>query len=253
MKSLSRLLLCLSLIAIPSVQAAEKARPKTTAAKSTNAKTAASKARAAKTSVAKASALPAIPDATEMVVDPTPQAARILNWVTGAADNKALPYVVLDKAAARIWLYDGKGKRIADAPVLVGIALGDDATPGVGAKSLAEIGPAEKTTPAGRFLAKFGVAAGKTRVLWVDYATSVALHTIPPGNPKEKRVDRMLSPDIADNRITFGCINVPKAFYAKVGPLFRKKGGYVYILPDAKPIEEVFPQLHAYPAVVDAA
>lgn len=253
MKSLSRLLLCLSLIAIPSVQAAEKARPKTTAAKSTNAKTAASKARAAKTSVAKASALPAIPDATEMVVDPTPQAARILNWVTGAADNKALPYVVLDKAAARIWLYDGKGKRIADAPVLVGIALGDDATPGVGAKSLAEIGPAEKTTPAGRFLAKFGVAAGKTRVLWVDYATSVALHTIPPGNPKEKRVDRMLSPDIADNRITFGCINVPKSFYAKVGPLFRKKGGYVYILPDAKPIEEVFPQLHAYPAVVDAA
>ncbi|MEA3390264.1 L,D-transpeptidase [Sphingobium sp. CCH11-B1] len=253
MKSLSRLLLCLSLIAIPSVQAAEKARPKTTAAKSTNAKTPASKARAAKTSVAKASALPAIPDATEMVVDPTPQAARILNWVTGAADNKALPYVVLDKAAARIWLYDGKGKRIADAPVLVGIALGDDATPGVGAKSLAEIGPAEKTTPAGRFLAKFGVAAGKTRVLWVDYATSVALHTIPPGNPKEKRVDRMLSPDIADNRITFGCINVPKAFYAKVGPLFRKKGGYVYILPDAKPIEEVFPQLHAYPAVVDAA
>ena len=91
MKSLSRLLLCLSLIAIPSVQAAEKARPKTTAAKSTNAKTPASKARAAKTSVAKASALPAIPDATEMVVDPTPQAARILNWVTGAADNKALP------------------------------------------------------------------------------------------------------------------------------------------------------------------
>ena len=248
MKSLSRLLLCLSLIAIPSVQAAEKARPKTTAAKSTNAKTPASKARAAKTSVAKASALPAIPDATEMVVDPTPQAARILNWVTGAADNKALPYVVLDKAAARIWLYDGKGKRIADAPVLVGIALGDDATPGVGAKSLAEIGPAEKTTPAGRFLAKFGVAAGKTRVLWVDYATSVVLHTIPPGNPKEKRVDRMLSPDIADNRITFGCINVPKAFYAKVGPLFRKKGGYVYILPDVKPVEEVFPQLHAYPA-----
>lgn len=248
MKSLSRLLLCLSLIAVPSVQAAEKAKPKTAAAKTT----AASKARAAKKPVAKASALPAVPDATEMVVDPTPQAARVLRWVTGAADNKGLPYVVLDKAAARIWLYDGKGKRIADAPVLIGIALGDDATPGVGAKSLAEIGPAEKTTPAGRFLAKFGVAAGKTRVLWVDYATSVALHTIPPGNPKEKRVDRMLSPDIADNRITFGCINVPKAFYAKVGPLFRKKGGYAYILPDLKPPEDVFPQLHAYPAAPNA-
>ena len=94
--------------------------------------------------------------------------------------------------------------------------------------------------------------AGKTRVLWVDYATSVALHTIPPGNPKEKRVARMLSPDIADNRITFGCINVPKRFYAQVSPLFAKKGGYVYILPDIKQPEDVFPQLHAYPAAAGA-
>lgn len=193
---------------------------------------------------------PKEPDATEMTVDPTPAALRVAGWVGAAGDNARLPYAIIDKSAARIWLFDAKGQRIADAPVLIGVMPGDDATPGVGAKSLAEIGPAEKTTPAGRYLAKFGVAAGKTRVLWVDYATSVALHTIPPGNPKEKRVDRMLSRDIADNRITFGCINVPKAFYAKVGPLFRKKGGFVYILPDEKPIETVFPQLHAFPAPV---
>ena len=201
----------------------------------------------------KVDAPPAVPDATEMVVDPTPVAQRVMGWVGSARDNGKLPYVILDKQAARIWLYDAKGALIADAPVLVGIMAGDDATPGVGAKSLAEIGPAEKTTPAGRFLAKFGVAAGKTRVLWVDYTTSVALHTIPPGSPKEKRVERMLSPDIADNRITFGCINVPKRFYAKVSPLFAKRGGYVYILPDVTSPEAVFPQLHAYPAAVPAA
>jgi hypothetical protein len=28
-----------------------------------------------------------------------------------------------------------------------------------------------------------------------------------------------------------------------VQPLFQKKGGYVYILPDTKPLEEVFPNL----------
>ncbi|BBD98315.1 hypothetical protein SAMIE_1018160 [Sphingobium amiense] len=192
------------------------------------------------------------PDATEMTVDPTPPAQRVMGWVGSARDNGRLPYAIIDKQSARIWLFNAKGERIADAPVLIGIMAGDDATPGIGAKSLAEIGPAEKTTPAGRFLAKFGVAAGKTRVLWVDYATSVALHTIPPGNPKEKRVARMLSPDIADNRITFGCINVPKRFYAQVSPLFAKKGGYVYILPDIKQPEDVFPQLHAYPAAAGA-
>lgn len=186
------------------------------------------------------------PDAMDIRVDPTPGAARLLGWVAASGDHGGLPYAVIDKAAARLWLYDAKGKPIADAPVLIGIAPGDEATPGVGAKSLAQIGPAEKTTPAGRFLAKFGVAAGRTRVLWVDYATSVALHIIPPGTASEKRRERMLSPDVADNRITFGCINLPRRTYAQIGPLFRKKGGYVYILPDVKPVEEVFPQLHAY-------
>jgi hypothetical protein len=174
-------------------------------------------------------------------------ATRVVDWVASAKDNHALPYIVIDKQGAAAYLFDARGKMLDHAPVLIGIAPGDDATPGIGAKSLAEIGPAEKTTPAGRFLAKFGMAAGKQRVLWVDYATSVALHTIPPGNPKEKRKERMLSPEIEDNRITFGCINVPKVFHAKVSPLFGKKGGYVYILPDSKPIEQVFPRLRVQP------
>jgi hypothetical protein len=60
----------------------------------------------------------------------------------------------------------------------------------------------------------------------------------------------MLSPTPDDNRITFGCINVPSAFYSKsLRPLFLKKGGYVYVLPDTKPLEEVFPQLLAQGAV----
>ncbi|XHS01121.1 hypothetical protein ACFB49_27230 [Sphingomonas sp. DBB INV C78] len=129
--------------------------------------------------------------------------------------------------------------------MLIGIAVGDAATPGVGSKDLSEIGPAERTTPAGRFLAKYGMAAGGQKVLWVDYATSVALHPIPTGaSKKERRRERMLSPTADDNRITFGCINVPRTFYnTSIRPLFREKGGYVYILPDTMPPEVVFPRL----------
>jgi hypothetical protein len=179
---------------------------------------------------------------------------RIIDWITATGDNRSLPYVVIDKNAAHAFLFDRKGKYLANAPVLIGIAVGDEATPGVGKKSLAEIGPSEKTTPAGRFLAKFGFAAGRHKVLWVDYATSVALHPIPTGNPKERRRERMLSPAIDDNRITFGCINVPLTFYNKgVLPLFLKKGGYVYVLPDTKSLEEVFPPLHVQPFLNAAA
>jgi len=181
--------------------------------------------------------------------DPPPSAAatRVADWVAASGDNRALPYIIVDKQAASLFLFDAQGKPLGRAPVLIGVAVGDDATPGIGSKNLAQIGPAEKTTPAGRFLAKFGLAFGRERILWVDYATSVALHPIPPGaSPKERRRQRMLSPTPDDNRITFGCINVPSAFYSRsVRPLFQKKGGYVYVLPDTKPLEAVFPQLLA--------
>lgn len=212
------------------------------------------KAKAAKTTKksAKAAEKPKGDPSTDAtveqgVISASGPAARVIQWVAYDKDNRSHPYIIIDKVGARAFLFDAKGKPLSDAPVLIGIATGDEATPGVGKKSLAEIGPAEKTTPAGRFLAKFGRAAGNAQVLWVDYATSVALHTIPTGNPKEHRVDRMISPDIADNRVTFGCINVPKAFYAKVRPLFAKKGGYVYILPDTKTLEETFPPIRVQP------
>lgn len=199
---------------------------------------------------AQAAEAPAAPEMSQVVPMETARseaATRVLGWISSARDNGRLPYIVIDKPAATMFLFDAKGKQLAKAPVLLGIALGDDATPGIGSKNLSEIGPAEKTTPAGRFLARYGIAAGKQKVLWVDYATSVAIHTIPTGKPKEQRVKRMLSKSSEDNRITFGCINVPKAAYAKVQQQFGKKGGYVYVMPDIKPVEDVFPRLLVQP------
>lgn len=194
-------------------------------------------------------ALKVSPDALETMETMRPEAvARVSDWIAASQDNGTAPYIIIDKKAAALFLFDASGKSLGQVPVLIGVAVGDEATPGIGSKSLAEIGPAERTTPAGRFLAKFGLAAGKQKVLWVDYATSVALHPIPKGTQKEKRRERLLSPAIDDNRITFGCINVPLAFYNKsVRPLFRKKGGYVYVLPDTKPLETVFPRLRVQP------
>ncbi|MBB4087302.1 hypothetical protein [Sphingomonas carotinifaciens] len=181
----------------------------------------------------------------ETPITPSPAADRVAQWVATTKDNRALPWAVVDKENAALFLFDGKGKPLGAVPVLIGIATGDTASPGVGNKKLADLGPAEKTTPAGRFLAKFGMAVAGERVLWVDYATSVAIHPIPKdAAAREKRRERMLSPTPEDNRITFGCINVPKAFYGRVlRPLFRGKGGYVYVLPDSTPIEAVFPRL----------
>ena len=205
---------------------------------------ASSPALAAGKAKAKAKPKPAAEAAPE--TPPSQAAARVLGWIAKTGDNGKYPYIVIDKTAARMFLFDAEGKRIGDAPVLVGIAKGDDSSPGVGTKALSELGPAEKTTPAGRYLAKFGYAAGGKKVLWIDYADSVALHAVVTGNKKEHRVARLESPRADDNRITFGCVNVPTQFYSKaVTPLFKKEGGMVYVLPDTKTLEDVFPALHA--------
>ncbi|HEX8419520.1 MAG TPA: hypothetical protein VF638_05845 [Sphingomonas sp.] len=171
-------------------------------------------------------------------------ARRIAAWVVAARDNGGRPYVVIDKPTASLLLFDGKGVLVGQAPVLLGIGVGDDSTPGVGGKELADIGPAERTTPAGRYIAKFGRAFGKQRVLWVDYANSVALHAVITTHKAERRVERLLSPTPDDNRISFGCINVGSRFYAnQLSPMFRKSGGLVYITPDTRSLDDVFPRV----------
>ena len=67
----------------------------------------------------------------------------------------------------------------------------------------------------------------------IDYAASIALHPVVKGQPAEHRAERLNSPTSDDNRISFGCINVPVNFYAKVvSPAFIKTNGVVYILPE---------------------
>ncbi len=212
--------------------------------------------RAAITRPKPAAAKPVAAKALEMPPPPLPRsdaANRMIAWIAAEHDNKGLPYAVIDKQTASLILFDGKGGVRGEVPVLLGIGVGDDSTPGVGAKDLDEIGPAERTTPAGRFVAKFGRAFGRQRVLWVDYANSVALHAVITTHKKDRRVERLLSPAPDDNHITFGCINVGTRFYTgTLGPLFRKRGGIVYVLPDTRPLDDVFPRVRLLPYLASA-
>jgi hypothetical protein len=172
---------------------------------------------------------------------PSRAAADIINWVIETGDNGNRPFMVIDKVAAQLFIFHSSGRVFLEAPVLIGIAKGDASAPGVGNRELSKIPVAQRTTPAGRFLAYFGRAVGyKEDVLWVDYATAISLHAVVTSNPAEHRLARLQSPTSKDNRITFGCINVNAAFYKKIiAPLFRR-GGMVYILPEQRPLSAVF-------------
>ncbi|MBW6528091.1 hypothetical protein KZ813_14705 [Sphingomonas sp. RHCKR7] len=235
--------------------AAKAGTSKASTSKAGAGRAAAAKAAAKKTArKAGKAAKPTAPPPEPVPEMPRSEAAeRLIAWVAAAHDNGRLPYAVIDKPAATLYLFAANGDYLGETPVLLGVGIGDDSTPGIGAKNLDDIGPAERTTPAGRFVAKFGRAFGRQRVLWVDYANAVAMHVVTSLHKNEHRVERLLSPSPEDNRISFGCINVGARFYnGKLRPQFEKRGGVVYITPDVKPLDEVFPRVRLLPYLAAA-
>ena len=152
-----------------------------------------------------------------------------------------MPFVIIDKKSARVFVFNPAGKLLGASPVLLGAAKGDDSAPGIGTRPLAEVLPEEKTTPAGRFVGESGRNASGEDIVWVDYDTAVSMHRVRTANPTERRLARLASSTAGDNRISFGCVNMPPAFYDNVlSPQFKDRYGVVYVLPDVKRISEVF-------------
>jgi hypothetical protein len=161
-----------------------------------------------------------------------------------SGDNQDMPFIIVDKPDAEVFVFDPSGGLVGAAPALLGQALGDEAAPGIGDVELSNIPMDERTTEAGRFVARLGPAKGMKSVLWVNFDSALSLHPVITSNPQEQRLQRLRSPIADDRRITHGCINVPAAFYRDVVQrTFADTKGVVYILPDTKPVDEVFPAL----------
>ena len=168
-------------------------------------------------------------------------AQDLTHWIMRSLDHQGLPFVVIDKRAARVFVFDSDGRMLGTAPALLGLAIGDDGFAGMGDRPLAQIKPEERTTPAGRYLAQLDRnILGKT-IVWVDYEQAISMHPVRSLNPHEQRLERLASPSVHDNRISYGCINVPVQFWRSVVlPAFRDTPGVVYVLPEVRPLESVF-------------
>ena len=67
------------------------------------------------------------------------------------------------------------------------------------------------------------------------------MHRVLTTNADERRLERLATPTPDDNRISYGCINVPVEFYENfVRPAFATRRAAVYILPEVKSLEEAF-------------
>lgn len=171
----------------------------------------------------------------------TADTRHVVQWVKATRDNEGLPYAVVDKKAARLHVFDARGALVGSSAVLLGVAIGDDTAPGVGAKPVKDLLPHELTTPAGRFVSEPGRNLDGEAVVWVDYDSGFALHRVRPGASEAGRRRKLATPTADDNRASLGCVVVPVAFYESVvQATFGQRRGVVYVLPETRPVRAVF-------------
>lgn len=198
--------------------------------------------------------LPLVPAAAQEGVHATPPALVALategasvdarytaRWILETSDNRGLPFVIVDKKDARMYVFEGNGHLRGATAALLGLAPGDHAVPGIGQRKVSDILPFERTTPAGRFLSRPGRNLQGEDIIWVQYNEGLAIHRVRPDSSQEQRLQRLASSTPGDNRISLGCVVVPVAFYEDVvAPLMGKSYSMVYVLPETRPAHALF-------------
>lgn len=181
--------------------------------------------------------------AAATVIDDTglPDIERVARWAAASGDAGKRPFVIIDKVHAQVSAFDATGHLRESSPALLGLAHGDDSVPGIGQRKMADITPAERITPAGRFVAERGTNLSGEDIVWIDYDAAVSMHRVRATVASERRLQRLASPSADDNRISYGCVNLPPAFYEKViSPMVKAAPVVIYVLPEKRPLGEVF-------------
>jgi hypothetical protein len=174
-------------------------------------------------------------------VDASNDALYLEHWIHAGQDNHGRPFVIVDKRAARIFVFAASGSLVGTSSTILGSARGDQPVPGAGQKDPALLLPAERKTPAGRFESQPGRNLAGETVVWVDYETGIAIHRVRPGRAQVQRLHSLATDATDDKRLSLGCVVVPEQFFASVVmPVLGHGHATVYVLPEEGAVEAMF-------------
>ena len=179
-------------------------------------------------------------DARAGPVPPAPPASgaddplRLAQALVARAEHAGRPFAVVDKGRAQLLVFDGAGRLVGRSAALLGRALGDASVPGVGLRTQqGRLRADDRTTPAGRFVSEPGRNRNGEAVVWIDYATALAIHRLRGGPDHAGRHRRLAGSDPLARRVSAGCVVVPGAFYdSVVQPLLGRQRGLVLVMPE---------------------
>lgn len=174
------------------------------------------------------------PEADFKRASASPEVKLAADWFVRNDSHRGLPFMIADKRNGFLYAFDARGTLLAKSPALFGKTRSDVLTDQQAALSMKQATDADRVTPAGLFqswMREHG-SYGKTLVL-AEYAQSYfTIHRVYLGNPSENRLQRLLSPTAEDNRISYGCINVPAEFISRVIPTYFSGPSQVIVLPE---------------------
>lgn len=173
-------------------------------------------------------------------------------YIQQVADNRMRanpnkPIAIVDKQMGLTYVIDANGVLAGKSASLTGKTKGDvrseAAKKTANVESIAE---KDKVTEAGMFDASVKNVPhyGNVITLQIFDNYSIAMHPTYLGAPAEQRQARLESATPEDNRISFGCINVPNEFMQNV--VFKAipkgvKSFPIVVIPESKSIQEFFP------------
>ncbi len=183
-------------------------------------------------------------------VDASGDARYVEHWIREKGDDHGRPFVIVDKKAARIFVFGAGGRFAGASSTLLGQSRGDVPVPGAGQKDPSQLLVNERRTPAGRFESIPGKNLHGEPVVWVDYDTGIAIHRVRPGLSQMKRDASLATDDPGNKRLSLGCVVVPEAFFwSVVIPTMGHVRGMVYVLPEDGPVQAMFADPKADTAV----
>lgn len=120
-----------------------------------------------------------------------PDVRHVADWAVDARDHENLPFLIIDKQRATLYVFARSGTLTGTTPILLGRATGDDFAPGVIDMDIYETSAWQRVTPAGRFRAEHYEKARGKWLLWIDYDSAIVLQKVPIDNGT-KRARRVL-------------------------------------------------------------
>jgi hypothetical protein len=194
-----------------------------------------------------------VPTSLDRVQSASPEVLATLQWIAASKDNGGLPFIVVDKTNARAYAFNPLAQLKATSPVLLGMGVGDVALVPQDAP-MSAMPPQKRITPAGRYVSRLVKDGHGKVVLLIDGPNLITMHIVVKGTPAQRRAERLASLTSEDNRVSFGCINVPPAFFTTVvDPDFRPAKGIVYVLPEKTTAAQLFGFQPAAPAPAPVA